>query len=284
MTKVAGCRTPRRRCRPGWSRPIPARVADFCTAPGGKTAQLVNAGYSVTALDSVAQRRTTADGKLSRLGFAAEDRHRGRCPSGPPAGSTQLSPMPCTATGNIPPAEVIWHRSDRTWRPPAAAPAPCQRCRLPQSAEFLSIASARWSRKRARNRWPGSQNTLKSLELPVLVAAEELVGWHSPLRPDGTVRIHPGSTFPRASKAASTGFCRTFPPSGVIRLEVFTGSLRLQRQIPAGALRGRAYLLSVIRFLAWRWTSSKASLCGDHAACAFGPGRPLRRRLYGSLP
>ena len=48
------------------------RVLDLCAAPGGKTAQLVKAGYQVTALDSDANRMERLKENLARLDYAAE--------------------------------------------------------------------------------------------------------------------------------------------------------------------------------------------------------------------
>ncbi|MFB2552950.1 RsmB/NOP family class I SAM-dependent RNA methyltransferase [Ciceribacter sp. sgz301302] len=47
------------------------RVVDLCAAPGGKTAQLVMAGASVTALDLSANRLRRLEGNLARLGLTA---------------------------------------------------------------------------------------------------------------------------------------------------------------------------------------------------------------------
>jgi 16S rRNA (cytosine967-C5)-methyltransferase len=48
------------------------RVADLCAAPGGKTAQLVLAGASVTALDTSKNRLARLSQNLERLGLSAE--------------------------------------------------------------------------------------------------------------------------------------------------------------------------------------------------------------------
>ena len=48
------------------------RVADLCAAPGGKTAQLILAGASVTALDASKNRLARLVLNLERLGLAAE--------------------------------------------------------------------------------------------------------------------------------------------------------------------------------------------------------------------
>ncbi|MEO8882904.1 MAG: transcription antitermination factor NusB, partial [Devosia sp.] len=52
--------------------PPGSRVLDLCAAPGGKTAQLIKAGYQVTSLDNDAERLKRLEGNLSRLGYAAD--------------------------------------------------------------------------------------------------------------------------------------------------------------------------------------------------------------------
>lgn len=47
------------------------RVADLCAAPGGKTAQLAQAGANVTALDQSGNRLKRLNGNLARLGLSA---------------------------------------------------------------------------------------------------------------------------------------------------------------------------------------------------------------------
>ena len=51
--------------------PRGATVLDLCAAPGGKTAQLIKAGYEVTALDSDADRLRRLEANLARLGYHA---------------------------------------------------------------------------------------------------------------------------------------------------------------------------------------------------------------------
>ncbi len=48
-----------------------ADVLELCAAPGGKTAQLINLGYDVTALDISAPRIKRLEGNLARLGMSA---------------------------------------------------------------------------------------------------------------------------------------------------------------------------------------------------------------------
>ena len=49
-----------------------ARVLDLCAAPGGKTAQLLKAGYAVTAVDNDAERVVRMQQNFSRLGYAPQ--------------------------------------------------------------------------------------------------------------------------------------------------------------------------------------------------------------------
>jgi 16S rRNA (cytosine967-C5)-methyltransferase len=93
--------------------PAGARVADLCAAPGGKTAQLVKAGYAVTAVESDGARLARLGDNLRRLGYAAtlvEADVRAFRPETPFDGV--LLDAPCSATGTFRRhPEVIWHRS-----------------------------------------------------------------------------------------------------------------------------------------------------------------------------
>jgi len=92
-----------------------ARVLDVCAAPGGKTAQLIKAGYQVTALDKDATRLGRVEENLARLGYGAEL---------VVADGTDYQPAekfdgvlvdaPCAATGTFRRhPEVMWQRSSR---------------------------------------------------------------------------------------------------------------------------------------------------------------------------
>lgn len=78
------------------------RVADLCAAPGGKTAELVNAGSDVTAVDISAARLRRVKDNLDRLQFAAD------CVTADVLTWTPAAPFdavlldaPCSATGTI---------------------------------------------------------------------------------------------------------------------------------------------------------------------------------------
>lgn len=92
--------------------PPGSAVLDLCAAPGGKTAQLIKAGYEVTALDHDRQRLGRLSENLGRLHYAARiveaDGTEWR-PAAPVDGV--LLDAPCSATGTFRRhPEVIWHR------------------------------------------------------------------------------------------------------------------------------------------------------------------------------
>lgn len=80
-------------------------ILDLCAAPGGKTAQLLNAGAKVTALDVSSRRLRTMDENLRRLGFKTE---KTICAdaveflqNGGDAFDIILLDAPCSATGTL---------------------------------------------------------------------------------------------------------------------------------------------------------------------------------------
>lgn len=89
------------------------RVLDLCAAPGGKTAQLVKAGYQVTALDSDAARMKRLGDNLRRLDYTAETVVADAANHAPDRlFDGVLLDAPCSATGTFRRhPEVIWHRS-----------------------------------------------------------------------------------------------------------------------------------------------------------------------------
>ena len=83
------------RVRPGM------RVADFCAAPGGKTAQLAATGAAVTAIDRSAERLKMLAANLSRLKLHADITVAdAACLKAPPFDAV-LVDAPCLGTGTI---------------------------------------------------------------------------------------------------------------------------------------------------------------------------------------
>ncbi|MBI4049068.1 MAG: RsmB/NOP family class I SAM-dependent RNA methyltransferase, partial [Devosia nanyangense] len=156
-----------------------------------------------------AQRVERLTENLSRLGFAAEIAI-GDAASFRPASRFDaiLLDAPCTATGTFRRhPEVIWHRSDRD----VAGRAQLQRQLLANAVDCLNpggvlvycVCSLEPEEGEEQVAWVAEH--LKSLEL-LPVAAEEL-GWLAPaLRPDGTVRIHPGLDLPEGVEGSIDGF------------------------------------------------------------------------------
>ena len=91
-------------CRCGCSATSPAcAVVDLCAAPGGKTAQLADAGALVTAVDRSTRRLDRLIANLERLSLPAADGRRGCADAGGPEqpADAVLLDAPCTATGAI---------------------------------------------------------------------------------------------------------------------------------------------------------------------------------------
>lgn len=77
-------------------------VCDLCAAPGGKTAQLVTAGFDVTAVDVSGARLETLHENLERLDIAAAVVEADALAWEPPAPfDAILLDAPCSATGTI---------------------------------------------------------------------------------------------------------------------------------------------------------------------------------------
>ncbi len=77
------------------------RVADFCAAPGGKTAQLAHAGATVLAIDKSAERLKRLSANLSRLHLTAEVSVGDALTCQPGLCDAVLLDAPCTSTGTI---------------------------------------------------------------------------------------------------------------------------------------------------------------------------------------
>jgi 16S rRNA (cytosine967-C5)-methyltransferase len=88
------------------------RVADLCAAPGGKTAQLAQAGASVTAFDISKKRLARLSENLARLGLEAEVVAADLLEHEPETlFDAILLDAPCSATGTIRRhPEVAWNR------------------------------------------------------------------------------------------------------------------------------------------------------------------------------
>lgn len=89
------------------------RVADLCAAPGGKTAQLILAGGTVTAFDQSANRLKRLQGNLARLGLSAETRlSRAQDVADAEGFDAVLLDAPCSSTGTVRRhPDIVWTKS-----------------------------------------------------------------------------------------------------------------------------------------------------------------------------
>jgi 16S rRNA (cytosine967-C5)-methyltransferase len=90
-------------------------AVDLCAAPGGKTAQLINAGAAVTAIDRAPARVKTLNANLRRLKMTAEVVTGDGAAWKPPAPvDAVLLDAPCSATGTIRRhPDVLWLKTER---------------------------------------------------------------------------------------------------------------------------------------------------------------------------
>jgi len=172
-----------------------ARVLDLCAAPGGKTAQLVKAGYAVTALDADAKRMERLQENLTRLHYAAETivaDASNYAPSTPYQGV--LLDAPCSATGTFRRhPEVIWHRSVSD----VAGRVRLQRALLTNAFRCLDsdgvliycVCSLEPAEGEEQVDW--ALQSLPGLKL-LPVTTDEMVGLEAAVSSNGLVRTHPG--------------------------------------------------------------------------------------------
>lgn len=186
-----------------------ARVVDLCAAPGGKTAQLIKAGYQVTAVDANVQRLERLRGNLERLGFGAEvvsgDATVWR-PDAPVDGV--LLDAPCSATGTFRRhPEVLWRRDagrvadrvalQRRMLANAAA------CLGPAGALIYCVCSLEPEEGEAQVRW--ATETLDELAFSPIARAE-LGVLGAAVTDAGVVRTHPALTVAGDKRGSLDGF------------------------------------------------------------------------------
>ncbi|GLQ12208.1 MFS transporter [Devosia yakushimensis] len=173
-----------------------ARVLDLCAAPGGKTAQLIKAGYAVTALDSDASRMERLRGNLARLNYTATETIVGDAGTFAPTSlySGVLLDAPCSATGTFRRhPEVIWHRSvgdvAGRVRLQRALLTNAFRCLDTDGVLLYCVCSLEPAEGEEQVEW--ALDSLPGLELFPVTAAE-MAGLEQAVTEKGLVRTHPG--------------------------------------------------------------------------------------------
>lgn len=185
-----------------------ASVLDLCAAPGGKTAQLIKAGYRVTALDNDGARLDRLRQNMTRLGFApsvVEADAANYDPTKPFDGI--LLDAPCSATGTFRRhPEVLWNRSARD----ISGRVTLQRALLTNAFRCLAldgtliycVCSLETAEGEDQVTW--ALDALPGLEL-WHIASDEMPGLEQAVSPAGLVRTHPAMT-PGDGNAGMDGF------------------------------------------------------------------------------
>jgi len=169
-------------------------VLDLCAAPGGKTAQLIKAGYKVTALDSDAARLDRLKANMNRLGYAPKVVEADAATYDPakPFDGVLLD-APCSATGTFRRhPEVLWSRSAHDIsgrvRLQRALLTNAYRCLAPGGTLIYCVCSLEQAEGEDQASW--ALDTLPGLHvLPVL--PDELPGLAGAVTASGLVRTHP---------------------------------------------------------------------------------------------
>ncbi len=172
-----------------------ARVLDLCAAPGGKTAQLIKAGYNVVALDADAKRMERLKENMARLHYSAETiiADAGTFAPETPFKGVLLD-APCSATGTFRRhPEVIWHRSvgdvAGRVRLQRALLANAYRCLDSGGVLIYCVCSLEPAEGEEQVDW--ALQALPGLQL-LPITSDEMVGLEAAVTPRGLVRTHPG--------------------------------------------------------------------------------------------
>ncbi len=185
-----------------------AQVLDLCAAPGGKTAQLLKAGYAVTALDNDPDRVRRMGENFARLGYT---------PTVITADALAYEPeqkfdgilldAPCSATGTFRRhPEVIWHRDAAD----IAGRVALQRRFIERALGWLNpsgvlvycVCSLEPAEGEEQARWLLGRDGVENLP----VAPEELAGLAGAITQEGFVRTHPGMPVPGDKGGTLDGF------------------------------------------------------------------------------
>ena len=186
--------------------PAGATVLDLCAAPGGKAAQLVKAGYAVTAVENDATRIPRLRENLARLGYTATIVEADAATWRPDTlVDGILLDAPCSATGTFRRhPEVILRAPDIAGRVAlqqkllinAAA------CLRPGGVLVYCVCSLEPEEGEDHAAW--IEKTLGLDVLPITPA--EIGGFSAAISSGGTIRTHPAITAPGELGGTLDGF------------------------------------------------------------------------------
>jgi 16S rRNA (cytosine967-C5)-methyltransferase len=190
--------------------PRSARVLDLCAAPGGKTAQLVKAGYSVTALDNDEDRLDRLRDNLARLGYRADAALADAAEYTPdePFDAVLLD-APCSATGTFRRhPEVIWHRDGVAGRVELQRRLfeNALRCLKPGGVLVYCVCSLEPEEGEAQADWAAGLAGVEALP----IAPAELGPFGDVVTPAGYLRTTPAMAVPGAAGTLDGFFAARF--------------------------------------------------------------------------
>lgn len=184
-------------------------VLDVCAAPGGKTAQLVKAGYTVTAIDNSASRLKIMSENFKRLDYSVNSIE---------ADATTFTPnekfdgvlvdAPCTAIGTFRRhPEVIWHRDKKDGEGRVSLQrkivSNAVTCLKKDGILVLCVCSLLKEENETLANWITGNFPQLS---PMPIKEEEIGGLKGAIRPEGWIKTHPALNIPNGVNGTLDGF------------------------------------------------------------------------------
>lgn len=184
-------------------------VLDVCAAPGGKTAQLVKAGYQVTAIDNSPGRLKIMNKNFERLNYSVNSIE---------ADATKLTlddkfdgilvDAPCTAIGTFRRhPEVIWHRDKKDGEGRMSLQrkivSNAVTCLKKDGILVLCVCSLLKEENETLANWiTGNFPQLSTMP----INEQEIGGLKGAITPEGWVKTHPALSIPNGVQGTMDGF------------------------------------------------------------------------------